>query len=139
MKREVALLLFAAIVGLGFPASAGAPKKTTKETIHVIYTGGSGAALTNIKEVVFHGLKCLKGKSVNRRSWAYGRAVHIPLDKITRIIKYPSLAEYETAMEEYRNSRIADTPGLREQDKIRDYYFRMTEKKKVEHEDGRGR
>jgi len=78
-----------------------------EKKVYVVNTmGGYKSAVYVIegleKAEYFNGIKCLKGQYIDS-AWLKSKTVYIPVDKVTSIIEFNSLAEYKTEVLKNRN------------------------------------
>jgi len=80
-----------------------------KDRIYLVYTEEStGATLERVEITQIGGLKFLKGESVRAGNWICGKTVYLPLGKVTCIVEFESMAQYEEAKAKYDENESPD-------------------------------
>ncbi len=107
MKKLMFLFLMLTVI-FGYSrlsvAEEGSPTTTAPAMkIYAVYfdaANGGWYNLADMEIVDFKGIKCLKGKHITTHdSWLKNRVVYIPVDKVTSIVVFNSLADFSETPE----------------------------------------
>jgi hypothetical protein len=79
--------------------------ETPTQKVYLFFSNDGRAAtyvLEDIKEIDFHGIKCISGTQANI-TWAANQRVFIPVDHIQSIVEYSSFSQY---LESVKNNNL---------------------------------
>lgn len=96
------LVLISAVVSVSSDTKEADTKVTEPpKPVYLIYLSAQeesmGYWLEDVQANDFHGLKCLSGRFVDAEGWFGEKVCRIPLDKVSSIIEFSSLAEAKVA------------------------------------------
>jgi len=101
MKNCLVFLMFVFV----FSNYSWAEEKQKK--VYVAYIEGETTyTLQSIKKEKFHGISCIKGTFWSKSSWAAGKDIIIPSDKILHLIEFESIEDYESSRKKYYDKKV---------------------------------